>query len=1030
MFDFVICSSLGIPSLQNMRSMRLFLLLSFTALMLVEAYKFNDETDKQALLEFKSKVSEGRRSVLSSWNNSSPLCNWTGVKCGRKHKRVTGLDLGGLQLGGTISPSIGNLSFLTSLNLENNSFGGTIPQEVGNLFRIQHLLMSLNFLEGGIPTSLYNCSRLFEFELFSNSFTQDVPSELGSLTKLAYLELGKNNLKGKIPASLGNLTSLKYLSFGSNYIKGGIPNDISRLTQVLYLDLSMNHFSGVFPPGIYNLSLLESFNIFGNGFSGSLRPDFGNLLPNIRELYVGSNHLTGLIPTTLPNISNLQMLGMEFNSLTGSIPSSFGNVQYLQTLELNNNSLGSYSAGDLDFLGALTNCTQLDVLTVSENVLGGILPTSIANISIYVTELSLGWNLISGSIPHDIGNIINLQTLLLANNLLSGRLPASLGKLSNLGLLSVSSNRMSGEIPFSIGNITRLEKLYLDKNSFEGTIPPSLGNCSYMLRLRMDHNTLTGTIPREIMQISPLVFLTMSNNYLTGSLPKDVGSLEHLGTLSVAYNKLSGELPQTLGKCLLMEQLYLQVNSFDGTIPDISGLVGVKEVDFSNNNLSGSIPRYLANFNSLEHLNLSINNFEGKVPTEGKFKNATIVSVFGNKNLCGGVLELKLSSCLSQELEKRAKHSSLSKKVVIGVCIGGSIFIILFIASVSLCWFKNRKKNKTNAATPSTFGIFLEQISYGDLRNATDGFSSSSLIGSGSFGAVFKALLPAQNKVVAVKVLNMQRRGAMKSFMAECESLKDVRHRNLVKLLTACSSIDYQGNQFRALIYEFMPNGSLDMWLHPEEVEEIHRPSRNLTLLERLRIAIDVASVLDYLHVHCHEAIVHCDLKPSNVLLDNDLTAHVSDFGLARILLKLDQEYFLNQLSSAGVRGTIGYAAPEYGLGGQISTHGDVYSFGILVLEMFSGKRPTNEVFGENFTLCSYVKSALPERVLEVADEFILHSGLRIGFPAAKCLTLVFEVGLRCCEESPMSRLAMSEAVKELISIRESFFRSRRRAGR
>ncbi|KAG2302273.1 hypothetical protein Bca52824_030924 [Brassica carinata] len=1010
--------------------MRLFLLLSFTAFMLLEAYMFTDKTDKHALLEFKSKVSEGGRSVLSSWNNSYHLCSWTWVECGRKHKRVIGLDLGGLQLGGTISPSIGNLSFLVSLNLENNSFGGTIPQEVGNLFRIQHLLLSLNFLEGEIPKSLYNCSRLFEFELFSNSLTQDVPSELGTLTKLAYVELGKNNLKGKLPVSLGNLTSLKYLSFSSNNITGGIPNDISRLTQVLYLDLSMNHFSGVFPPGVYNLSLLESFNIFGNGFSGSLRPDFGNLLPNIRELYVGSNHLTGLIPTTLPNISNLQMLGMDSNSLTGSIPSSFGNLQYLQTLELNNNSLGSYSAGDLDFLGALTNCTQLDVLTVSENVLGGILPPSIANMSIYVTELSLGWNFISGSIPHDIGNIIDLQTLLLANNLLTGGLPASLGKLSDLGLLSVFSNRMSGEIPFSIGNITRLINLYLDNNSFEGTIPPSLGNCSYMLRLRMDHNKLTGTIPREIMQISPLVFLTMSNNSLAGSLPKDVGRLEHLGTLSVAYNKLSGKLPETLGKCLSMEQLQLQGNFFDGTIPDINGLVGVKEVDFSNNNLSGSLPRYFANFNSLENLNLSINNFEGKVPTEGKFKNATIVSVFGNKNLCGGVLELKLSPCFSQELEKGAKHSSISKKVVIGVSIGGSILMLLFIASVSLCWFRKRKKNKTNAATLSTFGTFHEQISYGDLRNATDGFSSSNLIGSGSFGTVFKALLPAQNKVVAVKVLNMQRRGAMKSFMAECESLKDVRHRNLVKLLTACSSIDYHGNQFRALIYEFMPYGSVDMWLHPEEVEAFHRPSRILTLLERLHIAIDVASVLDYLHVHCHEAITHCDLKPSNVLLDNDLTAHVSDFGLARILLKFDQEYFLNQLSSAGVRGTIGYAAPEYGIGGQISTHGDVYSFGILVLEMFSGKRPTNEVFGENFTLCSYIKSALPERVLEVADECILQNGLRIGFPTAKCLTLILEVGLRCCEESPMSRLAMSEAVKELISIREIFFRSRRRAGR
>ncbi|XP_010426204.1 PREDICTED: probable LRR receptor-like serine/threonine-protein kinase At3g47570 isoform X2 [Camelina sativa] len=521
------------------------------------------------------------------------------------------------------------------------------------------------------------------------------------------------------------------------------------------------------------------------------------------------------------------------------------------------------------------------------------------------------------------------------------------------------------------------------------------------------------------------------DNSLIGSLPEDIGQLQNLGALSLGNNKLSGKLPQSLGKCLTLENLNLEGNSFDGDIPDIKGLVGVKEIDLSNNNLSGSIPDYFANFSKLEYLNLSFNNFEGKVPVEGIFQNTTIVSISGNNELCGGIKGFQLKSCLPQASPVETKLSSRLKKVVIGVSICIILLLVLFIASVSLIWFRKRKKNKqTNNPTPSSLEVFHDKISYGDLRNATNGFSTSNMVGSGSFGTVFKAFLPTEEKVVAVKVLNMQRRGAMKSFMAECESLKDIRHRNLVKLLTACASIDFQGNEFRALIYEFMPNGSLDMWLHPKEVEEISRPSRTLTLLERLNIAIDVASVLDYLHVHSHEPIAHCDLKPSNVLLDDDLTAHVSDFGLARLLLKFDQGSFFNQLSSAGVRGTIGYAAPEYGTGGQPSIYGDVYSFGVLLLEMFTGKRPTNELFGGNFTLHKYTKSALPERVLEIADEWILHIGLRVGFPIAECLTLVFEVGLRCCEESPMNRLATSEAVKELISIKEKFFKTKRTSAR
>ncbi|KAL1218108.1 putative LRR receptor-like serine/threonine-protein kinase [Cardamine amara subsp. amara] len=873
------------------------------------------------------------------------------------------------------------------------------------------------------------CSRLLELDLYINHLSEDFPSEIESLTKLVVLDLSHNNLKGKLPVSLGNLTSLRALAFVTNNLEGGIPDDIARLTQMETLEFSENNFSGVFPPVIYNLSSLQYLSMFGNSLSGSLKPDFGNLLPNLQGIYMGKNYFTGGIPTTLANISNLQVLRMEYNSLTGSIPLSFGKVKNLQSLGLAVNSLGSGHFGDLQFLDALVNCTQLQDVDVGDNRLVGDLPTSIVNLSTNIIYLSLQNNLISGSIPRDIGNLIRLQTLWLAKNLLTGPLPNSLGKLSDLGALLLFSNRMSGEIPSSIGNITRLESLVLSNNSFEGIVPPSLGKCSHLVYLRIGYNKLNGTIPMEIMQTQNLYHLSMGGNALSGSLPNDVGRLQNLVLLSLENNSLSGQLPDTLGKCLTIEVIYLQGNSFDGDIPDVRGLVGVKKFDLSNNNLSGSIPGYFANFSSLEYLNLSVNNLEGKVPTEGKFQNATIVLVFGNKDLCGGIRELQLKPCPLQAPPVETKHSSRLKKVAIGVSIGIALLLLLFVALFSLRWFRKRKKNQqTNNPAPSTLEIFHEKISYGDLRNATDGFSSRNMVGSGSFGTVFKALLPTENKVVAVKVLNMQRRGAMKSFMAECESLKDIRHRNLVKLLTACASIDFQENEFRALIYDFMPNGTLDMWLHLEEVEEIRRPSRTLTLLERFSIAIDVASVLDYLHFHCHEPIAHCDLKPSNVLLDEDLTAHVSDFGLARLLLKFDQESFFNQLSSAGIRGTIGYAAPEYGMGGQPSIHGDVYSFGVLILEMFTGKRPTNELFEGNLTLHSYTKSVLPEQVLDIADESILHMGLRVGFPIAECLTLVFEVGLRCSEESPTNRLQMSEVLKELISIKERFFRARRTA--
>ncbi|KAI4384059.1 hypothetical protein MLD38_009828 [Melastoma candidum] len=203
--------------------------------------------------------------------------------------------------------------------------------------------------------------------------------------------------------------------------------------------------------------------------------------------------------------------------------------------------------------------------------------------------------------------------------------------------------------------------------------------------------------------------------------------------------------------------------------------------------------------------------------------------------------------------------------------------------------FRLRKSNKEKkGVVGDSFRHFLLKVSYNDLFNASNGFSKQNLVGSGAFGCVYKAMLETDEKTVAVKVLNLQQKGALKSFISECEALQNIRHRNLVKVLTACLSMDPQGNEFKALVYALMENGSLDSWLHPQ-IEEV-RPARQLSFLQRLNIAVDVASAMEYLHHLCPTSLAHCNLKPSNVLLDGEMTAHLSDFGFARLLFNFGED--------------------------------------------------------------------------------------------------------------------------------------------
>ncbi|KAG4181540.1 hypothetical protein ERO13_A10G234475v2 [Gossypium hirsutum] len=379
---------------------------------------------------------------------------------------------------------------------------------------------------------------------------------------------------------------------------------------------------------------------------------------------------------------------------------------------------------------------------------------------------------------------------------------------------------------------------------------------------------------------------------------------------------------------------------------------------------------------------------------------------------------------------KTSSSNSLRLKVAIIVVTLG---VTLAFTCLLILWF--RKKKEKQATTTSVENLVL-QLSYQSILRATDGFSTQNLVGSGSFGSVYKGVLEASGAVIAVKVLNLLNRGASRSFLAECEALKNIRHRNLVKVLTAISGVDYQGNNFKALVYEFMENGSLEDWLRPLIGMNEPETARNLNFFQSVNVAIDVAHALEYLHHHCEEPIIHCDLKPSNILLDKEMVGHISDFGLAKILSTDRLNYSANKSSSLGLRGTIGYTPPEYGMGSELSTKGDVYSYGILLLEMFTGKKPTDERFREGLSLRNFVKAALPERIIAVTDPILVEERVTRGTSDVKnsrndrhlrCLNSLFEIGLTCSAESPNERIDMSDVVIKLCSIRDKFHPTRLR---
>ncbi|GAY33642.1 hypothetical protein CUMW_275900 [Citrus unshiu] len=949
--------------MSSARMMNRFLLLHYLILsfMIASANTTSITTDQQALLSLKGHVTHDPANFLArNWNTSSPVCNWTGVTCDVRTHRVTALNISGLNLTGTIPSELGNLSSLQTLDLSFNWFSGSIPASIFNMSSLLSIRFTNNTLFGELPPNFCNhLSNLEYLFLKSNMFHGKIPSTLSNCKRLRNISLSLNDFSGTIPKEIGNVTTLIGLHLRGNKLQGEIPEELGNLAELEELWLQNNFLTGTIPSSIFNLSSLSNLDLSVNNLTGELLANICSNLPLLQTLFLDENNFDGKIPSTLLRCKHLQTLSLSINDFSGDIPKEIGNLTKLKYLHLDQNRL----QGEL-----------------------------LANIC---------------------SNLPLLQILFLDENNFDGKIPSTLLRCKHLQTLSLSINDFSGNIPKEIGNSTKLKYLYLDENRLQGEIPEELGNLAELEKLQLQNNFLTGTIPPSIFNLSSLSDLELSFNSLTGVIPHEIDNLHNLEWMIFSFNKLVGVVPTTIFNVSTLKFLYLGSNSFFGRLPSSADvrLPNLEELSLSGNNFSGTIPSFIFNTSKLSTLELQRNSFSGFIPnTFGNLRNLKWLDL-GDNYLTSSTSEL---SFLSSSNCKYLEYFSISNNPLGGILprvignlsqsmedfhmpnsnISGSIpKEINNLTNLIAIYLGGGKSQLNDANMPLVAN--QRRFTYLELFQATNGFSENNLIGRGGFGFVYKARIQ-DGMEVAVKVFDLQYGRAIKSFDIECGMIKRIRHRNIIKFISSCSSDD-----FKALVLEYMPYGSLEKCLYSSNYI--------LDIFQRLNIMIDVASALEYLHFGYSVPIIHCDLKPNNVLLDDNMVAHLSDFGMAKPFLKEDQS-----LTQTQTLATIGYMAPEYGREGRVSTNGDVYSFGIMLMETFTRKKPTDESFTGEMTLKRWVNDLLLISIMEVVDANLLSHEDKHFVAKEQCMSFVFNLAMKCTIESPEERINAKEIVTKL----------------
>lgn len=845
----------------------------------------------------------------------------------------------------------GRICHVTSIVLKSQNLVGTLPREMGSLTFLQEIDLTRNFLSGTIPDEW-------------------------AVLPLVNVSLLGNNLSGKIPSWIGNITSLTNLALEANQFTGSLPKEIGYLRGLVKIQLSSNVFSGELPDTLSNLSNLVYFTM-------------------------GSNNLTGQIPQFLQNWTQIQRIDLQASGLRGPIPAVLPLLKNLNDLRISDISGNSV-------FPQLEGMQQLQYLTIRNCGITGEIPPYIGSF-LNLKRLDLSYNMLSGLIPSAIQNLIHTNFIFLTSNNLSGPVPDWMLTTKNNIDLSYNNFTFEGHgQTCQQGNVNLLGSSYQYNNHSQGvpcleTIPCNEDSWSLYINCGGDDVTIDDkTYEQDNDATNGVSTFRLGNNWAVSSTGSFLDSRDNNNFIATTTENLSApdsQLYQTarisplalsyFGLCLLNGNYRVKLHFSEIIITDFNGIHSPGRRIFDVY-VQGKL--VLKNFNIRDEANGSnkavVREFNATVTK----KTLEIRFYWAGKGTTtvpsSGTYGPLISAISMESYTPPPSKSKISAGLVIGIIFAalGFVVFLMFVA------WKKRYFICKNANEADLRGLETVSFSLRQIQAATSNFSPSNKIGEGGFGPVFKGELP-DGTVIAVKQLSAKSNQGNHEFVNEIGMISALQHPNLVKLYGCC----IEGNQL-LLVYEFMENNSLARALYgPEEYQ------LNLDWSTRHKICVGIAKGLVYLHEDSILKIVHRDIKATNVLLDIGLNPKISDFGLA----KLDEKG--NTHISTRIAGTIGYMAPEYATRGYLTEKADVYSFGIVTLEIVTGKCVSSYMNEEQYHLLDLAHIA-KERgdLLSLVDK-------RLGneFTEDEALGMI-RVAILCSHSSPVHRPSMSSVVKML----------------